>query len=408
MNQDFATPADVRARNLSLTLNIIRESGSLTRASLIETTHLSATTISSLVNVLIASDFVHEAGTGLSSGGRRPVVLEFNYDARSILGVDMGASHITSVLMNLSGKIRARLTRSVDVVNKPEDALNVLRSMIFQIMSQSGDHTEDLLGVGYTIPAPLTNPETGEFLTYYMPAWRGIRPVDEMHKIIDAPVYMENDANAAAMAENWWGSGRGFNNMIYIKIGTGVGSGLILDHTIYRGYSGNAGEIGHTTIESDGRLCRCGNKGCMEAYVGLPGFLKDARRALADDPVWKLKLDQLKMIDVIEEARRGNLACKEVISNAGKYLGIGIANLINLFNPAIVILGGDLTAAGPILMDSVHLSLRERSMPFESHKDRLILGELGGDAVAIGAATFVLQNAFNETNLYQTLRRNSN
>ena len=137
MNQDFSTPADVRARNLSLTVNIIRESGSLTRASLIETTHLSATTISSLVNVLIASDFVHEAGTGLSSGGRRPVVLEFNYDARAILGVDMGATHITAVLINLSGMIRARLTRSVDVVSNPQEALTVLRSMIFQIMSQA-------------------------------------------------------------------------------------------------------------------------------------------------------------------------------------------------------------------------------------------------------------------------------
>ena len=136
--------------------------------------------------------------------------------------------------------------------------------------------------------------------------------------------------------------------MIYIKIGTGVGSGLILDSTIYRGYSGNAGEIGHTTIEADGRVCRCGNKGCMEAYVGAPSFLKDARRAMADDPIWKDKLDQLKMTDVIKAAQDGNTACKDVISNAGKYLGIGVANLINLFNPAIVILGGDLTSAGPI------------------------------------------------------------
>ncbi len=349
---------------------------------------------------------MHEAGTGLSSGGRRPVVLEFNYDARSILGVDMGASHITAVLMNLNGKIRSRMTRSVDVVNNPQEALSVLRSMIFQIMSQNAAHQVDLLGVGYTIPAPLTNPETGEFLTYYMPAWTGIRPVEEMQKIISAPVYMENDANAAAMAENWWGSGRGFSNMAYIKIGTGVGSGLIMDNEIYRGYSGNAGEIGHTTIEATGRICRCGNKGCMEAYVGKSGFMKDARRALADDPRWKDNIDALKLSDVISEAQHGNEACKEVISISGKYLGIGIANLINLFNPAIVILGGDLTEAGPLLMDSVQTSLRERSMPFESHIDKLILGELGGDAVAIGAATFVLQTAFNETNLYQTLRRN--
>lgn len=404
MIQDFSTPAAVRARNLSLTLNLIRERGMVTRAEIIEHTQLSGTTISSLVNVLIASDFVSEAGIGVSSGGRRPVKLEFNYNVRYVLGVDMGASHITAVIMNLNGKVVASLTRPIDVVRNPTAALEAIRNMVFLLLSQSGIHLEDLLGVGATVPAPLIDDRTGRFLTYYMPAWAGVLPADEIRKLINLPVYIENDANAAAVAEKWWGSGRAWETLAYIKIGTGVGSGLILNNEIYRGFSGTAGEIGHSTIEADGRLCRCGNHGCMESYVGIPGFLQDARKSLMGMSQFDGRLDSLTVSEVIQAAKDENPAARQTIASAGRYLGIGIANLINLFNPGIIILGGDLVAAGDYLMDSVRASVNERTIPFDTHKEKLILSELGSDAVAIGAATIVIQHSFNEANLYQTLR----
>jgi predicted NBD/HSP70 family sugar kinase len=223
--------------------------------------------------------------------------------------------------------------------------------------------------------------------------------------MVDIPIYVENDANAAAVAEKYWGSGRGVEDMAYIKLGTGVGSGLILRNEIYRGVSGNAGEIGHTTIEASGRLCRCGNHGCIESYVGIPGILRDAREGLKTDKTWKNQLDKLRLENVIAIAREGNQACQQVLSKAGRYMGIGIANLINLFNPGLVVIGGELIAAGDLFMNSVLASLRERTIPFDIHREKLVLGELGAEAVAIGAATLVMENAFNETNLYQTLRK---
>lgn len=405
MIQDISTPSAVRAHNLSLALNLIRDRGSISRAEITAITGLSAPTISALVNVLIDGDFVREAGIGISSGGRRPILLEFNYNARYVIGVDLGATHIITLLMNLEGKIISRQNRRLDVIGRPKEAIEAVRNMVFEVTSKSRVHEEDILGVGLTIPAPLHDDQTGTFLTYYMPAWKGIRPAEEIGRSLRLPIYLENDANAGAIAEKWWGMGKGYDSLAYIKIGTGVGSGLVINNEIYRGYSGSAGEIGHTTIETKGRLCRCGNHGCIESYVGLPGILMDAREGLANDPAWTGKLENLTMDQIIQAARDGNAVCLNLIHNAGRYLGVGIANLINLVNPGLIILGGDLTDAGDMLMDSVFSSMRERTIPFESHFEKIIIGELGQDTVAIGVATVVIEKAFSAANLYSTLRR---
>ena len=162
MDQDISTPSAVRSHNLSLALNLIRERGSITRAEIIAITGLSAPTISALVNVLIDSDFVREAGIGVSSGGRRPILLEFNYNARYVIGVDLGATHIITILMNLEGKILSSQHRRMDVIGQPEEALEAVRSMIFQATRQSNVHEADVLGVGLTIPAPLNDAAGGD------------------------------------------------------------------------------------------------------------------------------------------------------------------------------------------------------------------------------------------------------
>ncbi len=406
MIQGYSTPAAVRAHNLSYVLNLIRDRGTITRTELIEITRLTATTISALVNVLIASKFVEEAGIGISSGGRRPMVLQFNYNARYLLGVDMGSTHITAVLMNMAGEILGTLTYNMDVINHVDETLELIRSMIFQIITHKKIRMQDLLGVGLTVPAPLVNSVTGEFITYYMPAWRGVLPALKLKPYLnDLPIFVENDANAAAIAEKWWGCGSGTKNLAYIKLGTGIGSGLIIDNEIYRGFNGTAGEIGHTTIEADGRLCRCGNHGCMESYVGVPGIMQDARAGLSKDSTWSGNLEGLSIQEVIREAKNGNQVCRQVIINAGRYLGIGIANLLNIVNPELVILGGELVAAGDSFMRAVEESVKERTIPFSSNLEKIIIGELGVDTVAIGAATIVLKKALDPSRIHQTLHK---
>jgi len=404
---DMATTAAVRAHNLSTTLNLIRDRGTITRTELNHLTHLSAPTISSLVNILLDSGFVKESGIGLSSGGRKPVMLEFNYDVRQIVGIDMGATHITIVLMNLKGEVRQRFSHHMDVLSDPEEVLRIIRNAVQDMMAKAGITDHDLLGIGYTVPAPLVDEKTGEFITYYMPLWKEIRCIRAIREFSSAPVYFENDANAATIAEKWWGSGQGYDNLVYIKLGTGVGSGIMIDGEIYKGFDGTAGEIGHTTIEADGRECRCGNHGCLESYIGIQGILSDARNALKNDPNWNDRLELLDVKGVVKAAREGNQECEKIISTAGWYLGIGLANIINLVNPGLLILGGDLADAGQMLLDPARRSLVERTVGFNTRTENLIIGEMGSNAVAIGAATLVILNSFQESNIYTTLRNNN-
>jgi predicted NBD/HSP70 family sugar kinase len=401
---EMASTQAVRAHNLSSTLNLIRDRGSITRAEIIQITKLSAPTISSLVNILIESGFVREGGIGLSSGGRKPVVLEFNYDVRKILGIDMGSTHITIVLMNLKGEVSQRVSYHMDVLARPEDVLKEINTAVKEVLNKAGLTGRDLLGIGYTVPAPLTNDKTGEFITYYMPAWKDIHCITAIQEIIDVPIYFENDANAAAIAEKWWGCASGYDNLVYIKLGTGVGSGIMIDSEIYKGFDGTAGEIGHTTIEADGRKCRCGNHGCLESYIGIQGILSDARQALKDDPNWKDHLADLDVKGVVLAAREGNRECEKIIATAGWYLGIGLANIINLVNPGLLILGGDLADAGQTLLEPARRSLVERTVGFNTRTENLVIGEMGSNAVAIGAATLVILNSFQDSNIYSALR----
>jgi glucokinase-like ROK family protein len=401
---EISSTAAVRAHNLSSTLNLIRDRGSITRAEIIQITKLSAPTISSLVNILIESDFVREGGIGLSSGGRKPVVLEFNYEVRKILGIDMGATHITIIIMNLKGEVSQRISYHMDVITKPAEALQVIKKSVTDIRTKSGLTGRDLLGIGFTVPAPLVNEKTGEFITHYMPAWKDIHCIQAIKDFTGIPIYFENDANAAAIAEKVWGCGLGYDNLVYIKLGTGVGSGIMIKGEVYKGFNGTAGEIGHTTIEADGRACRCGNHGCLESYIGIQGILSDARLALKDDPKWKDHLAELDVKGVVRAAREGNQECEKIISTAGWYLGIGLANIINLVNPGLLILGGDLADAGQMLLEPARRSLLERTVGFNTRTENLVIGEMGSNAVAIGAATLVILNAFQDSNIYSALQ----
>lgn len=402
---NITTPAAVRANNLSITLNLIHERGSITRTELMELTQLSAPTISALVNSLISAGFVIEGGSGASSGGRRPTILQFNYDARHAIGVDMGAAHVTVVSMNLAGDVKARQSHRMDIVNLPHQTLENIVQIVKEVIAETRVPVEEILGLGLTVPAPLNTITSGTFLTHYMPSWKGISPAVELAKEFTMPIYLENDANAGALAEKWWGSAKQCDTIVFVKLGTGVGSGLIIGNEIYRGFSGTAGEIGHTTIETMGRRCRCGNHGCMESYVGLPGILMDARLGLAEDASWVGSLDNLTVQQVIDAARSGNKFCLQLIQTAGRYLGIGLANLINIMNPGMLVLGGDLAEAGDLLIEPMVASMLKRSIPFEKHMEKIVVSELGQDTVAIGAATLAIIEAFSPSNLYRTLHR---
>ena len=404
MNSHPASSSVIRENNLSTVLNLIHAEGSISRADLIRRTNLSATTVSALVSVLIESGIVREAGTGESSGGRRPILIEFNYQYKYVLGVDIGASHVTVLIMDLHGHPLAHHTQQHPVVTDPAGTFAIARSLIQDILNASHLQEGELLGVGLTVPTPLRGEKLDQPVTYYMPAWENVIPVVEIQKALSLPIYVENDANAGAIGEKWWGIGRGLENLAFIKIGVGVGSGLILSGDVYRGHSGTAGEIGHTTIEVNGRGCRCGNHGCLEAYVGAIELINTTLETYANAGVQSPFEQPPSVIQLVNAALTGDPIAIQIIQTAGRYLGTAIANLLNLVDPGIVILNGELVGAGSLLLDAVHASIRQRVMPIAAQKTAIVVSQLGSLAVAIGAATLVIQNAFQPANLAKTLK----
>lgn len=393
----------IREHNLSQILNLIWQRGSIFRTEISSLTGLSATTISALVNILLEQGFLQEVGMGQSSGGRKPIELQFNYRARFAIGVDIGASHVTTILMDLQGQIEQRITERLDVIQYPDKTMDNVRQSLEQILEAPGLQLRHILGIGVTVPTPLDGEKRDRLATYYMPAWEGIAPIDELsHSLPGLPIYLENDANAGAIAEKWWGKGKNYSSLAYIKLGVGVGGGLVIDNEIYRGFYGIAGELGHTTIVANGRICRCGNYGCMECYVGAPGILTDIVNGYAEQGNNPMG-DDINIEKVIRRAQEGDSVCRTTIQKAGAYLGTAIANLINLVNPGIVVLGGELTDAGDLLMDEVRSTVRKRVFLEKSRLGDMTISQLGDSAVSIGAATLAIYGAFQEEEIYRTL-----
>lgn len=390
-----ADRSSVRSHNLSRVLRLIHETGPISRAAIVRRTGLSATTVSALANLLLRSGMVCEAGEGQSRGGRPPILLQFEYASRHLLGIDIGASHVNSILMDLQGKVVARQRAGFDSLGQPEPTIDLVYQHIRALFPTGRSNSTGILGVGVGVPAPLEGEHLDRVSDVIMPAWKDFDFIGDLRAKLGVPVYLDNDANLGAIAEKWWGSGRGVVDLAYIKLGTGVGSGLIINNEIYRGYGGTAGEIGHTTINPDGPLCRCGNRGCLESYVGIPAILAEiGRRRRASG------LDGTPMrIDEVVEASETDPICRDVIQTAGRLLGIAIANLLNIFNPELVLLGGKLVGAGDVLMDAVRASAAERVMPKAAQKSTLALSSLREDVVAIGAATLALHNAFQPSSM---------
>lgn len=386
---------NVRDYNLSEVIQLIHHNGAMSRAELCRETGLSAPTISALANVLINSGLINDAGEAESSGGRRPILMQFQYQARYAIGVDLGATHITSTLINLAGTSVA--TRSVifDAMHDPLAAIEVVHTHLKELLHETKIPISDVLGVGIAAPAPLEGEGLNRLSPIILPAWKDIDLKQEIKRDFeDLLIYVDNDANAGALAEKWWGKGRGYSNMAYIKLGTGVGSGLIINDDIFRGSAGTAGEIGHTTISSDGPLCRCGNHGCMESYVGSPAIIANVASQLKKRSIPGVDPNNIRVGDLAKAAREGDTNAIHIVEEAGVHLGIAIANMLNLLNPGLIVLGGDIVAAGPVLLKAVEKTALSRAIPKAGKEVAISSSDLGDDVVAIGAATLVFHHAF--------------
>ncbi|MBX5451765.1 ROK family transcriptional regulator [Thermogemmatispora sp.] len=402
----------IRQFNRLLVLNYIREHGPLARVMLAQRLGLSRTTVSSIVDALLREGLVREGHLldATPRGGRRAILVHFNTDAGRILGLDVGRTHLKMVLTNLAPEIVAQRSLPLDTERGPEECLALLVNEVRQFLAEQGVSWESLLGIGLGIPGPLSPDLRRLSSPPHMPGWDDVDLWQRLQAEFPCPLYIDNDANMGALGESRCGAGRGVGQMAYIKVGTGIGGGLIIDGRIYRGHQGSAGELGHLSIDENGPPCVCGNRGCLETLAGARAIVADAcrgeslRRKLAQEgreaelptPALAARA-QAGTVDighVIEAARQGDAASIAAIERAGERIGLALAGLVNLLNPAVIVLDGGVARAGELLLKPLRRVTAAASLPAAWKGTQILPSALGGNAIALGAVLTVLDAAF--------------
>ena len=395
---------EARGRPLAhLVLELIWHRRQISRAEIARTLELSRSTVSEIVSSLLETGLVVEGGEGPSRGGRRPTLIVFNDDAHVIAGVDMGATHVSVVVMNLRGQVLSWGDASHPVREDPDGT----RARIWEMLDVALDEVEGagdrLLAIGVSVPSPVDPKRPFALSEVVMPAWRGRTGFEALREDYGVPVFVDNDANLGALAEHWWGSAGGVDDFTYIKLATGVGSGQILRGEIYRGSNSMAGEIGHVSIDPAGEPCICGNRGCLTTFVGAAALLKRARELSVEYPNSVLGEGEMTLTALEEAALQDDPLALQVFEEAAQHLGGAIAGLLNLMNPAAVILGGSITRVGGRLLLPLKETVMRRTLVSSVASTEIRMTSLGPRAFAVGAATHVLAAALDDPTLFPAM-----
>ena len=292
----------IRAQHSRLILNLLWNEREISRAELARRTSLSRSTVSAIVNDLLSTGLVDETRSGNSSGGRRPMMLEFQDQSSFIVGIELGATHVSCVLTDLRCNLRASWSAPAEVRDEPEVALAKMKMAVRSVLEAGGAQLSQVLGIGVAVPSPVDNERPGELLPLVVPKWKGYNIAAHLRDSFKRPVFLDNDANLGALAELWWGVGSSARDLAYIKVATGIGAGLIIDGRIFRGSGGIAGEIGHTSIDPNGPQCICGLKGCLTTLIGTPALLKRAEDELRASGSSRCRFAALSLATSIAQA----------------------------------------------------------------------------------------------------------
>lgn len=397
------TPADgARGRPLAhLVLDFIWRRRQVSRAEIARTLGISRSTVSDIVNGLMETGLVAEGAEGPSRGGRPPTLIVFQDDAHMILGVDMGATHVSVALTDLRGKVLSWQDREHPVRSDPVGTRALIRELCEAALNEVPESRERLMGIGIAVPSPIDPSEPERLHRGVMPAWEGRAGFDELRRVYEVPILVDNDANLGALAERWWGGAEELDDFAYIKLATGIGSGHMIRGEIYRGSSSVAGEIGHVTTDPSGEPCLCGNRGCLTTFAGAAALLARAEALKHEYPESRLATEPEVSLATLEEAALSDdpLALR-VVREAAHHLGIAIAGLLNVMNPAAVFLGGSITRVGDRILFPIRETVLRRTLVDSVAASEIRITELGPRAFAIGASTLVLATALESPTLF--------
>ncbi len=381
-------------------LDHVRRNRTSTRSALVEATGLSRASVTQRLAALIDRNLLAEGDLGRSTGGRAPRTLRFRSEAGYLLVADIGATSIDVAVADLSGTILAAAAEPADIADGPDEILSRTEQLFTDCTTHASPLDGELWGIGIGVPGPVEFGSGRPVSPPIMPGWDGYS-VRERFAHHDVPVWVDNDVNVMVLGELTAGMGRGVGNFVYVKIGTGIGAGVIVHGKLHRGAQGCAGDIGHIQVPVAGRdvLCRCGNFDCLEALAGGAALRREAEDAARTgrSPFLRAVLDERGLLDASDVARaasHGDAASVELIASAGRYVGGVVASIVNFFNPSLVVIGGGVARAGDPLLASIRETVYRRSLPLATRNLGVHRTRLEGQEGVIGAAAMVTDELF--------------
>lgn len=307
-----------------------------------------------------------------------------------VVGVDLGGTKISAALSNLNGEVISQTTVPTKAEEGEIPVLNRIIDSIEKVIKDGAVGYEDIKSIGIGSPGPLDAEKGTIIYTPNLP-FKNFNLVDPIKNKFGVPVFLDNDANVAAIGEYMFGAGRGAKHIVFFTVSTGVGGGAVLNGKAYRGHTSNALEIGHMTVAPDGPRCNCGNIGCVEATSSGTAIAKRGQEAITSKVETSLrKYDKITSYEVFTEAAAGDEVCKDIIDNALNYLGIAVANAVSIFDPEIIIIGGGVSKAGDIVFDTVRNVVNKRCFKSMAESVKIVPAGLGTDAGVIGAVALAL------------------
>lgn len=390
----------IKELNIALVINLIRRYGPISRVEIADRTGLGRSTVTGIIATLLKERLVEEIGSADSPSGRKPVLLSFNARARYAVGIKLAPRSATAALVDLNASVLHTEEIGLNPARGAEAVIAELKRLLTMTLEASAIPTDLLLGVGLVMPGVL-DPNTGTAISSYFLGWDNLPVRDILEAELDLPVYVDNDANAMALAEALYGAGQGTHDMLGLTVGVGIGAGVIIDGQIYRGARFSAGELGHVCVDPNGPACVCGRRGCLEAVAGDAAMIRRARQALAAGQAPLLAVlarghaELITREMVVEAAQSGDAGARAVLAEAGRWLGVAVGNAVNLLSPARVVVGGEaVIQAGELILEPLRAQMATTVFPSCPDPAMVAPAALGRDAWLRGAAALVLQDAF--------------
>ncbi|MDY7076178.1 MAG: ROK family transcriptional regulator [Chloroflexota bacterium] len=382
-----------RAINRSTVLNVVKAEGPVSRTDIVRLSGLSPATVSEITADLITEGLIYEKTAGDSTGGRPPILLALNHEAAYVVGLKLAERQISAAITDIEATILCTLTVPVTGMTAVEQAVAALSEVVEQVIAEASVPRERVTGVGIGL-AGIIDAERG--ICRYSPilGWRDVPLKQLVEGQTGIPVCIDNDVNTLAMAEKWFGAGQGVDDFLVVTVGRGVGLGIVVNGQFYRGTWGGGGEFGHTVMDPNGPLCDCGKHGCLEAHVADPALVRAAREVAARGDLDGIDPDHLTVEQVTELAQAGKESLQSIFAQAGQILGMGVANLINIFNPALIIVSGEGVRAGDLMFGPMQEAVAQYAFGGLVEDTEIFVQEWGDEAWAWGAASLVLQEIY--------------